>query len=954
MFCLKLIRSAVIVSMAALLAPLMPGLPVSAASAAAAAEPGPWASFVSAVQAVKGAADGLVAGYMPVTALETADTSMTASFGQVGASFEAAAASLTGQATALSRLSQTRTSLTASYSKLYSDAQAVVSDTSAGQPGSGAAAAVDSDVTALLARPSTATNADTGPDVRPASHEAIPVVQDPASFHPAFSNGPAPSIQNGTPATSVSQLATSLHDPRAIYEWVLTHVVFAPQWGVIQGADGCLQSLQCDIQDTADLLAALLQADGVPVRFVTGTVELSPAQFRAAMGGFTSLPAAEAAAADGGIPIAVQQDGQHIAGVLIEDVWVQADLGSENVWVGADLTGRDGFGPGPSDGGWVSMDAALKPMAFLQPVDLAKIAGVRPGTLAALGAGALTDPTVPTVTGLNAARIQQAVTTWQTRIAAYEQARADQGATFGQVFGGETLAVNPRSPILGPPGRIVSSNPPASAIPAGQSWSTAVSIVSADGTQSLSLAIPTSTFADQRLTLGYVPATAADNQLMASFGGLYNTPPYLLDVLPVLYLDGQPAASGTGVTMGSEQQVTVTFTEPSGVTDSSTHVITAGTFAVVGVGLSQSGSGVLAARSPYLAATIAQAKKGQPVELDDVIGETLEDQELEYYTILDAYERIEANQDNVLVSYRPREMLMAFAPAFTYVGGVPVSVNGVSMGMDLRDFIVTVQSRDGDAGAAASTLLNISTMSSAWESGIFQLTQDDPAISTEVLLAQASASDVPVAGITAGNASEALSHLNLPDAYVANIQAEANSGELVMVPESQLTVNGWSGAAWAAFNPDGGIGEFIGGGVAGGSTTTQTPSLTADKNLVDEAFGDTAGTIGEQTLKVVGQAGLAAVVNIAGEVGNVRAVSQTAFEVEQDTGSYLKGEQAGAVQLLGASALAGITDSIIATAAAGGAVTLGVIVTAAVPILASAIAIGLIVRGVVYLIKHSP
>jgi len=478
--------------------------------------------------------------------------------------------------------------------------------------------------------------------------------------------------------------------------------------------------------------------------------------------------------------------------------------------------------------------------------------------------------------------------------------------------------------------------------------------VSADGTQSLNPAIPTSTFADQRLTLGYVPATAADNQLMESFGGLYNTPPYLLDVLPVLYLNGQPAASGTAVTMGSEQQVTVTFTEPSGATDSSTHVITAGTFAVVGVGLSQSGSGVLAARSPYLTATIARARNGLPVELDDVIGETLEDQELEYYAAIDAYERIEANQNNVLVSYRPREMLMTFAPAFTYVSGVPVSVNGVSMGMDLRDFIVTVQSRDGDAGAAASTLLNISTMSSAWESGIFQLTQDDPAISTEVLLAQASASGIPVAGITGGNASEALSHLDLPNAYVADIQAEANSGQLVMVPESQLTVNGWTGAAWAAFNPDGGgVGEFIGGGVAGGSTTTQTPSLTADKNLVDEAFDDTAGTIGEQALKVVGQVGLAAVVNVAGNVKNILDVSQTASDVEQTTGRYLKGEQAGAVQLLGASAATGIADSIIATAAAGGAVTLGVIVTAAVPILVSSIAIGLIVAGIVHLIKNS-
>ena len=802
MFCSRRVRSLVIVGVVALLSPLVPGLPVAAAGASVSV-PDPWSSFVSAVQAVRTAVDGVGTGSTPVTALESAETALVASFGQVGTSFDAVADSLAGQTTALSRLSQARASLTASYNKLDNDVRTVIADADAGQSVADAVAAADSDVTALLGKPSTTVSGDTGPEMRSAPHVAIPVVQNPADFHPRLDGGSAPAAQNAAPATSVSQLASSLHNPWAIYDWVLTHVIFTPQWGVIQGADGCLQSLQCDIQGTAELLASLLQANGVPVRFVTGVIELRPAEFEAAMGGFTSLSAAEAAAADGGIPIAEQQDAQQqVVGVLIEDIWVQADLNS-SVWVEANPLTSGRLGTAPDGGGWVAMDAAIKPMAFIRPVDLARIAGVGPDTLTSLGAGALIDPSVPSVTGLDTARIQQAVTTWQTRIAAYERARAAQGATFGQVFGGMTPAVAPLTPINGPPGRIVTSNPPTPAIPAGQSWSLAVNILSADGTQLLNLTIPTSSLADERLTLGYIPATAADNQLINSFGGLYKTPPYLLNVLPVLYLNGQAAAVGTAaVPMGSEQQVNVTFTEPSGNTDSSTHYIAAGTFAVVGVGLSQVSSGVLTARTPYMTATLAKAQSGQPVTLDDIIGETLEDQELEYYGLLDTYSLIESNQNDVLLSYRPREMLMTFAPIFTYLGGVPVSVAGVRMGMDLRQFIVTTEARNGDTQAAATTLLNLGSVSSAWESGIFQLTQDDPAISTMILLGQASASDIPIVAVTANDASEALPHLNLPAADLTAIQADADSGRLVLAPESLQTVNGWTGAAYGRPRPE--------------------------------------------------------------------------------------------------------------------------------------------------------
>jgi len=918
MFRSRLARSLVIIGLTALISSFMPGRPVATAAVLSSA---PWSSFVTAVQAVKTAADAVETGRAPLATLQSADTALEASFGQVGSWFDNVAASSEGRATALGRLSRTQASLTASYSKLDTDVKTVVSDAAFGRSAAAAVAAVDTDVAALLIKPSTI-SAGGGPEARPARHVAIPVVQDPADFHPDLGDSSGPGTGDTMPATSVSRLASSLHSPRAIYDWVRTHVIFTPQWGVIQGAAGCLQSLQCDIQDTADLLAALLRADGIRTRFVTGMVDLRPAQFEAAMGGFTSLPAAADAAADGSIPIAEQQDAQRqVIGVLIEDTWVQADLNS---------SADSGVGP---VGDWVAMDAALKPMAFIRPTDLARIAGVGPDTLTSLGAGALIDTSVPSITGLDTARIQQAATAWQSRIVGFEQARAARGATFGQVFGGMTPAVNRLAPIKGPPGRIVTSNSPTTAIPVGQSWSLTVTIASDAGSHLLNLTIPTSALADDRLTLGYVPASAADNQLITSYGGLYKTPPFLLDVLPVLYLNGRPAGIGTAaVPMGSEQEVTVTFTEPSGSTDSTTHLITAGTFAVVGVGLSKVGSGVLAARAQYLKDTLARAQSGQPVALDDLIGEGLEDQALEYYTLLDTYSLIDANQNNVVLSYRPREMLMTFAPVYTYLDGAPVSVTGVGMGMDLRQVIITTEARNGNAQAAATTLVNIGTESSEWESGIFQLTQDDPAISTTILLGQASASDIPVAAITANDASEALPHLNLPAADIVAIRADADSGRLVLAPESLQTVNGWTGAAWAGLAPNGSFDEIIAGGLAGGSTTTQSIALQSAQSVVNSASFSSL----EEGLQITGATGLSTGVKLAENGLGYAGAVQDAADVTSATGNPLKGAAAGYISLA-ATAVAGlIISSTIASAVIAGEFALGTLAAAALPILVTA------------------
>jgi hypothetical protein len=67
----------------------------------------------------------------------------------------------------------------------------------------------------------------------------------------------------------------------------------------------------------------------------------------------------------------------------------------------------------------------------------------------------------------------------------------------------------------------------------------------------------------KRITLSYIPASSSDRDTIIAYGTIYDTPAYLIEVRPVLRIDGEIVATGDPVGMGYKETFTISFTEPS-------------------------------------------------------------------------------------------------------------------------------------------------------------------------------------------------------------------------------------------------------------------------------------------------------------------------------------------------------------------------------------------------------
>jgi Transglutaminase-like superfamily len=622
-----------------------------------------------------------------------------------------------------------------------------------------------------------------------------------AGFGPAFSAG-------GGVTPAIRALAKRLKTPQRIFSWVRSNIVSVPLWGVIQGAQGCLQTRQCDAHDTALLLAALLGARSVKTRFATGVVQLSVSQLKAAMGGFTNTDGAVDLLAQSGIPAAeVVNSANKLTGFQVEEIWVEARL-------------SPGAGKPAS---WVDLDGFLKPLRWLPAVGLAKVTGLNAAALKKLSVGAGLSASIPAVTSVRLAKVQAAAKRWVSKAKSKAAALTRQHAKISSLLGGVVAAVPASSSLAGPEGKVLSVTSRSAAIPAGM-----VQTVNLTVGSRLSVTLPVASLATNRLTIGYVPATSADWKKVHAAGGLYKVVPHLVNLKPVIYLNGAVKGVGPPVVMGDQEPVTVTFTEPSGATAPEQHVITAGAFAAVGVSTGTIVGGDLAARQPAVSHTDFQLRHKDSVNFDSVIGEILNDQALEYYSMLDSYNAVLAAQAGARIINRPREMLMSLAPTISYSGGLGTKITGAGSTMDLRRQIVSVGPRDGSTSTLIATILALGDGSSELEGRIFPVSEHTPAISTVQLLNDALVSKIPLALINQKDAVSTSEKLKLPAADQSDIESDALSGNVVLATFKPVTSGKWKGAAWASLNPASGSFAFIiAGGLDGGGTTGSSSWITS-------------------------------------------------------------------------------------------------------------------------------
>ncbi len=750
---------------------------------------------------------------------------------------------------------------------------------------------------------------------RPVRAKPEPPRTEAAQFQAAMSGvrvvekatAPGPADLAETPEVrftpDLEALADSLgDDPLAIYNWVRTNVLFVPTWGSIQGSEGCLLSLECNAHDTASLLVALLRSAGVPARYVVGTVELDADAFRSAMGDFANVTAAATLAASGGIPTVTVGDGSgNVAAVRVEHVWVEAFVDY--------VPSR---GTGTSGETWVPLDAAIKPTQFTAPADLEALTGKDYETIQ--------DTLAPTpaadgsVTGVPVDTAQLQVQEMVDAVAPALDAHMPD-ATVGEIFGGLTVEA-PEVPLLPAslPGHVVTVGGRTAELPASARHTVELTAVDSFGSPTgLTLTLPTTDLVDQRLTLAWVPATDEDEALAVSYGGMYTTPPHLLEVRPQLLLEGVPAAVGSAVLMGTRVGLRVTFREP-GRSDSVEHLVAAGTFGALGTDLQRISRRLAERREARLASARDQfLDVEQDSRVDDYMGEMLHVHGLSYFQQVELTNRLTAHQLGVRAVKRPAEGLITAGPSFSYLFGTAVETGDIGFNIDVRRYLVSAVSRTGDADAELGYMIASGAAGSAAEHTVFETLQGTRSVSAVKLLAEANRQGIPIYEITAANVDQVLPLLNLPSAVRSDVVNSVNAGKTVTVPQRAFQYLDWSGVGYLVLDPVTGAGGYlISGGLAGGGTAEDGEGsgfwswVVAGTSWVVNQFGDKVVLTKVAAKLAAGFERLELLAKWLGRGIIGFSAGYTAYTTWNETGVWWKALGAGIVDLLASLAVGAI------------------------------------------------
>ncbi|WP_224250316.1 transglutaminase-like domain-containing protein, partial [Hyalangium gracile] len=381
--------------------------------------------------------------------------------------------------------------------------------------------------------------------------------------------------------------AQELGTAKAAYDFVKNETRLDWYYGSLKGSTQTLRERRGNDADLSALLVALLRAQGTPARFVHGTVELSVEQIAASLGMLTGEEVVKLDAATAGgaafslspeksaqvtqalnaaaIPYEPLVRGGRVAAVKLVRVWVEAYV---------DFAEYRGVGSGKVGRQWVALETTLTGQA--------KAAATPPvlDSLTSLGE----TPDTLTATWLSAPTQQSMVEFVRGRVESYLSAQRPD-IFYSQV----QWTVVPRReelPLLpgSLPYQVHSVHGESAFLP--ESLQQRVRLTARNEAGPLfELTLPFHQLTGHRTVLTHVPATETDRQLIELAGGLYAAPASLVEVRPVVRINGREvAAASRGVGLGTPYQWSMEVLLPGGGSRRIDNRVVAGNVVAIGVG----------------------------------------------------------------------------------------------------------------------------------------------------------------------------------------------------------------------------------------------------------------------------------------------------------------------------------------------------------------------------------
>jgi RHS repeat-associated protein len=608
----------------------------------------------------------------------------------------------------------------------------------------------------------------------------------PPSLTPAAAEAPAPAVAvvataaTETPVGPVPQIlreaAAALSGPVEVYEWVRNNVRPEFYHGVMKGPVETYLEQSGNDADTASVLVEMLRAKGIPARYVRGAAVLPEATLRAMTGTVTAEQGVRVLDRAGIPHDPPVLGGGAIASVRVERVWVEAYVPYAN-YRGAPLDAHGKL--------WIPLDPAFKRLASPRGLDVVRELGF--DARATLD-GYLAEPTNQTPREYARGRVMDLLAQQRPDLA-YADVLNDRGHI------GENLGILPATKPYAAVASEVGYGLPDSL------RHTVHFVGDASGSTVLDATLPVSDLLGRRLTLSYVPASEEDAEVARLYGGIVQTPPYLIEVRPVLKIGGVSVAAGTaGVGMGVRYTLRIELRTPGG-TETVTNRILAGNLTAIGLG----GRGIPTAEQPVGVA--AQILSGLAS------------------SYLDRWNRADDELASLLhvVPVRPTvsQCMVMSDIEVDYAGGDPsypltFDWKGIAIDADLRASApVGVQDTQGERHFLMLSGLEGSVL----EHRAFEDDLQIDSVSTGKALQLATSQGVNVLDVTGANVESALPGLPLDPSVKEEIREAVARGLLARVPASPVTRLAWTGVGYLLLDEERGEAAYqLQGGHSGGVT----------------------------------------------------------------------------------------------------------------------------------------
>lgn len=600
------------------------------------------------------------------------------------------------------------------------------------------------------------------------------------------------------------------NSPLAIYEFVRNKVSFEAYLGSRKGAANTLEQLRGNDTDQASLLLALLRVSGIPSRYVRGTVEMPPEPAMSWLGVDNAAKAASILTTAGLDGVAIV-NGLDVVAIRSTHVWVEAYLPYANYrGIPNDTTGKT----------WVTLDPSFKGNDITPGEDVLALMGFDVDSFIAGYISTVSDPDPLEQLELNIQAYLDANDPGKT-VADIERKRRAAPQLLGFLPGSTPYSVRSIS------GRF-------SVLEDSKRYKVRFHLY--DGiTDFIDYTIDLPELAGKRLTIEYVGATAIDQDTIDSFGGIYETPPNLVDVKPVLELDGVAIATasnsiGMGYTHSSDMQ----FIQPVGAQNVQPLVqneIIAGNGQAIGFDT------FLDVHDSFLG--------GDTFPAEDFLEAILHATACDYLSRVDRGMEKAERLMRVVTTQDVSEAIVENAISVSFSFGIPVTFKWTGLTVDADRRIIGTFDVDGDSSQDLPYMKLTGIHGSLMENRVFEEMFDQDAVSTVKILQLASEAEIGICTIQTSVYGECPG-ITQPSYIISALNSALSQGHVITIPEDPITVSQWSGTGYIDLDPTTGAGGYIISGGISGVVQTDAGGATVETwpvNLPCEATSVTGNVL---------------------------------------------------------------------------------------------------------------